>query len=226
LGTPLNVASARAELIASADLPRTDVVQSARTIVEQTDRMTDIVRQLLDFSRRRGAQRAPIDVRHIVTRTADLIRSIAAKARVSIACSVGSAPALVAADHNQIQQALLNLIMNGIQAMPHGGRLRLTVDLKQAHLPTDVATETGDYWCITVEDEGTGIPPEYRERLFEPFFTTKRIGEGTGLGLPVARDIVTEHGGWIEVESAASRGTRFLILLPPAPADARRIAAA
>ena len=79
-----------------------------------------------------------------------------------------------------------------------------------------------DYVCVTVEDEGTGIPREQLARVFEPFFTTKRVGEGTGLGLAVAQGIVAEHGGWMEAESDVGRGSRFSIFLPrpPEPAEA------
>jgi signal transduction histidine kinase len=111
--------------------------------------------------------------------------------------------------------------------MPNGGRLRVGVESRRAQLPLRVSDVAGDYQCVVVEDEGVGIPPDHLPQLFEPFFTTKETGEGTGLGLPVAHGIVSEHGGWIAVDSVEGRGSRFSILLPrPSGAQGRKEAAA
>jgi signal transduction histidine kinase len=90
-----------------------------------------------------------------------------------------------------------------------------------------VSDAPGTYQCVIVEDDGVGIPPAHLPQLFEPLFTTKRVGEGTGLGLPVAYGIVAEHGGWIAVDSVEGRGSRFSVMLPrPSAAAARREKAA
>jgi signal transduction histidine kinase len=117
-------------------------------------------------------------------------------------------------DQSQMQQVFANVLMNGIQAMPDGGRLRIAVGVRRACPPAETGGAEGDYLCVTVEDEGRGIAREDLARVFEPFFTTKGIGEGTGLGLAVAHGIVAEHGGWIEVESELGKGSRFSIFLP------------
>jgi two-component system NtrC family sensor kinase len=111
LGTPLSVASGRAELIATRDLPRSDVVHSARIIVEQADRMAAIIRQLLDFSRRRSGQRVTADLRQVVTSTLDLVSGIATKSRVEVVCDLGTVAVPVYIDRNQMQQALMNIVM-------------------------------------------------------------------------------------------------------------------
>jgi len=218
LGSPLSVVSARAELIGASELPRSDVVKNARLIGEQCDRMTAIIQQLLDFSRRRGSALGVTDLRGVLARTSDLLSTAADRARVRLHTEVPDAAVFARVDRNQMQQALANIVLNGIQAMPDGGVLSTRVATAAAQPPAGNGTANGHYARITVEDQGTGIQPDHLERIFEPFFTTKGVGEGTGLGLAVARGIVAEHGGWIEVESTMGRGTRFLIWLPLAEA--------
>jgi two-component system, NtrC family, sensor kinase len=216
LGTPLSVVSARAQVIASGGMPSAGVVATAGIIVEQCDRMTDIIHQLLDFSRRRGVRLGLTDLRHVVTRTLELLSSAAERARVEICCDADAAPVLVHIDQNQMQQALTNVVLNGIQAMPEGGQLHVRIASRHARPPTDVGRDEGEYPCVTVEDQGTGIRADHLARIFEPFFTTKSVGDGTGLGLAVAHGIVAEHGGWITVASEVGKGSRFAIFLPPA----------
>jgi signal transduction histidine kinase len=117
-------------------------------------------------------------------------------------------------DPNQMQQALTNIVVNGIQAMPNGGRLRVGIARRRVRPPTDHPGSEGEYLCLSFEDEGEGIPADDLPHLFEPFFTTKKVGEGTGLGLALAHDIVRAHGGWIAVESHIGKGSRFSVLLP------------
>jgi len=105
-------------------------------------------------------------------------------------------------DAQQIEQVLINLIQNAIQAMPNGGSLHVSM------------SHTDDAVAIAIQDTGTGIPPENVTRIFDPFFTTKPEGEGTGLGLSVSYGIVSHHRGRIDVESVVGQGTTFTILLP------------
>jgi two-component system NtrC family sensor kinase len=116
LGTPLNVVSARAQLIAATELPRQELIANANIIGEQSDRMTAIIQQLLDFSRRHTAKIAVTDVRHIITQTLGLLSSVADKANVAVRCDTGKMPMLAAVDANQVQQALTNIVLNGIPA--------------------------------------------------------------------------------------------------------------
>ena len=174
------------------------------------------LRQLLDFSRRRGAKLGPANLRQLVTRTLDLLSSAAEARGVTLECRPGEDPMVVQVDQNQVQQALTNVIMNGIQAMPNGGRITIALSARQAQPPGDPDAPEGQYFCVTVEDEGSGIPRDQLPFIFEPFFTTKGVGEGTGLGLSVAYGIIAEHGGWISVESEVGRGSRFSVFLRPA----------
>jgi signal transduction histidine kinase len=218
LGTPLNVVSARAHSIAAADVPRQELITNANIIGEQADRMTAIIQQLLDFSRRHTAKIAVADVRHVITQTLDLLSSVADKANITVHCDIGNTPILAAVDANQIQQALTNIVLNGIQAMTQGGALRISAGSRRTSAPAPDDGPESEYVCITVEDSGMGIPADRLQHIFEPFFTTKAVGEGTGLGLAVAHGIVAEHGGWIAVESTVGGGSRFSIFLPQSTA--------
>jgi two-component system NtrC family sensor kinase len=214
LGTPLNVVSLRAQEIAAADSSSEQVTSAAHIIDRQARRMSDIIRQLLDFSGRRKPKLGIAYLADIVSRTMELIAPVADKARVTFVYDLPQDHLLVNADQNQIQQALTNVVLNGIQAMPGGGRLTIRIDRRRVTPPPDCKQPPGDYCAVAIEDEGPGIPAETVQQIFEPFFTTKRAGYGTGLGLPVAAGIVTDHGGWIAVESLPARGTRFTIFLP------------
>lgn len=226
LGTPLNVVSGQAELIITGDLDRSDIVRSARMIIDQSDRMAGIIRQLLDFSRRGVGRRADLDLRQVVTETVELLSLIATKAKVEIVCEAGAEPIPAYVDKNTMQQALTNIALNAIQAMPNGGHLRFRLESKLLQPPAGVSDAPAMYQCIMIEDDGVGISPTNLPQLFEPFFTTKRMGEGTGLGLPVAYGIVAEHGGWIAVDSAEGSGSTFSIMLPRPSAAGRREEAA
>ncbi|APR74867.1 Sensor histidine kinase [Minicystis rosea] len=213
LGTPLNVVSGRAKRILRG-APAEEANDNARIIVEQTDRMTRIIRQLLDFARRRGAQKAPGDVGAIAAEVLALLQPLAHKRGIELTLADGSSEGRADIDLGQIQQALTNLVMNGIQAMHAGGRLTVSLAREQAVPPPSHGGAEASYLAIRVADEGEGIKPEHLPHVFEPFFTTKDVGEGTGLGLSVTWGIVEEHGGWIDVQSALGEGTTFTIHLP------------
>jgi signal transduction histidine kinase len=212
LGTPLNVILLRAKRAAAGD--GEDGPESARVIVEQSERMTRIIRQLLDFARPRKPVRAPADVRALARGALAMLEPLAKKRGVSLAVENGAAPATASVDAGQLQQVLTNLAMNGMQAMPRGGALTVSVGAVRARPPAPAEAAEDDYVRIDVRDEGDGIPAENLPRLFEPFFTTKEVGEGTGLGLPVSHGIVREHGGWIAVSTELGRGSCFSVFLP------------
>jgi signal transduction histidine kinase len=214
LGTPLNVVSGRAGLIASRKLSENDVVESAGTIKAEADRMTAIIRKLLDFARRATPQRSVVDLDQVARETADLLSPLAQKNAVDVAVQADDTPLKASVDRGQMQQVLTNLIMNAIQAMPGGGKVDVELGPARAAPPTQIDADEADYVRVAVKDEGQGIPPQTLDQVFEPFFTTKDVGEGTGLGLSIAYGIVQDHGGWIDVASVPGQGTCFTIYLP------------
>lgn len=214
LGTPLNVVAGRAKMIADPDMSRDDIGECAQIIQEQAKRMTAIMQQLLNFARRNKSKRSFEKIEPIVTKVMDMLNPIARKQNVVLKQSLREALPNVYIDTSQIQQVLMNITMNGVQAMPQGGDLELQMDTaKKAAPPHKVGLEK-EYLVICVTDEGEGISGEKLGHIFDPFFTTKEVGQGTGLGLSIAYGIIEEHNGWIEVASEPGKGSRFSIYLP------------
>ena len=215
LGTPLNVVSGRAGLIQSGKLAAEEIGSSAAAIKTEVDRMTQIIRQLLDFARVNTPRRAAVDLRPLIERTVALLRPLADGRNVRLCFAAEQPSAIATFDAEQVQQTLVNIMVNAIQAMPNGGKIEITLGREEPH--PDAEPGNGRFWCISIRDEGPGIAAEDMPHLFEPFFTTKQVGEGTGLGLSIAYGIVQEHGGRIEVESRLGEGSCFKIYLPEGP---------
>ncbi len=214
LGTPLNVVSARAGMIADGETTPTESVDYARIIGQACDQMTQIIRQLLDFARPRGPERAAEDVRQIALRTLALLEPIAAKKNVTMALQDDGAEAIAELDAGQMQQVFTNLVVNAVQAMEAQGTVVVTVTRERAAPPPGNGGSETPCVCVRVRDDGSGIPPEHLPHVFEPFFTTKDVGQGTGLGLSVAYGIVREHQGWMDVRSTLGQGSEFAVYLP------------
>jgi signal transduction histidine kinase len=213
LGTPLNVISARATMLARGEASDSETKDYARVIVDAAERMTKIIRQLLQFARRKGPQKAPTDVAAPIREVLDLLRPLARKKSVELAME-SDGEMIADVEAGQIQQVVTNLVMNGIQAIAKGGRVDVALTTKRATPPADVGGGERKCICLRIEDTGEGIDAEDLTHIFEPFFTTKDVGEGTGLGLAVTYGIVRDHGGWITVESERDRGTTFEVFLP------------
>jgi len=213
LGTPLNVVQGRARLIRDREVEGADVLDSARIIVEQAERMTALIQQLLDFARPRPLHKASLSLAGLVTRVCELLATIARKSQVTLRQTLADG-LRVDVDEGQLHQVLTNLVINAIHAMPDGGTVEIvTRELEQT--PPPYVESRGHAWVVLeVRDTGTGMDAQTRERIFEPFFTTKQVGEGTGLGLSVSWGIVREHGGWIEVQSTPGGGSTFTVHLP------------
>lgn len=215
LGTPLHVIVGYAELIDSDLATRTNISQASRVILAQADKMTTIIRGLLDFSRPASGDKSDVDLGVLANSAKTVLQPMAQKKGVRIEVEVtGDERALALGNAVELEQVLVNLMVNGIQAMPKGGVLRVHVRPRvrdpgaKASLP-QVA-------CLEVEDEGIGISHEALPKIFDPFFTTKGVGEGTGLGLSVSYGIVADHSGRIQVSSDPGVGSRFSVYLPRA----------
>ncbi|MFH0785130.1 MAG: HAMP domain-containing sensor histidine kinase [Pseudomonadota bacterium] len=215
IGTPLNVVDGRAKMIIYESLEREEILSCAKIIKAQAERMTLIIRQLLDFSRKKKViHKAPENVVTLIRQVFHLLTPLATKQGVELCLKVApEAKVYCLVDGQQIQQVFMNVIMNGIQATPSKGSVQvdvLNICLKSM-LHTD--NEVRDILRIDVRDEGEGIPAEILAEIFTPFFTTKSVGLGTGLGLSIARELLEEHGGWIEVRNRLIKGAEFSLFL-------------
>ncbi|MCC6873039.1 MAG: HAMP domain-containing histidine kinase [Sandaracinaceae bacterium] len=206
LGTPLNVVAARARMIQRGESKGDEIADDARVIVEQSERIAAIIRQLLDFARQRPARKQREDVGAIASSVARMLEPLADARSIELRIE-GEGSLAADVDLGQLQQVVTNLVVNAIQAQPHGGSVVLRYGLRDGEPFLEVA------------DRGPGVPEVDRERIFEPFFTTKDVGEGTGLGLSVAYGIVQEHGGRIELLAPEAGGAAFRVTLPR-PQDA------
>ena len=212
LGTPLNVVLLRAKMMRK---PGGDAVQAADVIIGQTEKMTGIVRQLLDFARRKAPHRTTHDLGEVAERTTALLAPLAKKSSVTLDFRPSLTPVLAEVDAAQIEQALTNLIVNAIHASPAGATVTIVVAATDEETPEGKSRHIAR---LEVVDRGTGIGKENMDLIFEPFFTTKDVGHGTGLGLAVTHGIVQDHGGVLHAESTVDRGSCFAIVLPAEPA--------
>jgi signal transduction histidine kinase len=212
IGTPLNVISGHAQMIASGELSPDDVQNSARIMRSQVDRITGVVRQLLDFSRRGGREPRSVELGRLIDDTIALFAPVAKKRGVTIVRAGGALEATL--NRSEIQQVLANLIANAMHAMPDGGSIVIEISAVDSVDPEQ--PQLGKRACakLSVRDQGTGIDPSVLPYIFDPFFTTKEAGEGTGLGLSVSYGIVKDHGGWISVDSTPGEGTSFHVFIP------------
>jgi signal transduction histidine kinase len=173
-------------------------------------RARDIIRRLLVFARQVPPQSTRLDLNRVVENGLHFFETRCAKDGIEVVQSLSPGLPELLGDPGQLTQVLVNLVVNAIQAMPHGGRLTIATGVCEGFVR------------LVVEDTGTGMSPEVVEKLFVPFFTTKDVGEGTGLGLPVAHGIVESHGGSIRIDSAVGKGTRIEIAFPITVAERPR----
>jgi two-component system NtrC family sensor kinase len=180
--------------------------EDLQTIIDATTRCRDIVRGLLNFSRRNEPQKRLSSLNEVLHEALNLTRNQALLHRVTVTEELRTDLALLVFDPYQVQEVAVNLILNAIDAMPDGGAITVR---------SGTADDRGCRWAeFQVADTGIGIPPENLERVFDPFFTTKPPGKGTGLGLAISYGIVTEHGGDILLASEVGRGTTATVRLP------------
>jgi len=213
IGSPLQILKGRGEhLLLCAGQPE-EVIRHTRILVSQTERITRIVQQLLEFTRRRSPHFALIDPHEPVNAVLNLLEYEAYKKQVELSCEVDEDLPPILADSDGIQQIVLNLVTNALSATSAGGRI--VVAIEPCRTGTNPARgEATEAIRLTVSDNGSGMSKEIREHLFEPFFTTRHEQGGVGLGLAVARSIVTAHHGSIKAESSPGLGSTITIILP------------
>ncbi len=186
-------------------------------VVEALARARSLSRQMLAFARREPMPAAALDPDEIVRSVLALARP-SLPGRIDVTARLATAGARIRGDRVQFEQVLLNLLLNAVDAMPHGGALNVATERAAPDPVGDAwrAHPRGSHVVIRVADSGIGIPPELHERVFEPFFTTKPAEIGTGLGLSTARAIVEQAQGSIQLRSEPGRGSEFLVALPAA----------
>ncbi|BAZ86269.1 PAS domain S-box protein [Dolichospermum compactum] len=208
-----------AQLLKSkSSLDKDNCLQMLTTIEANAKKGAALVRQLLSFAK-------GVEIQYTIIQISDLIRDTIQIAKEtfsfpqSITFFTDIPPKLwtVSGDKNELEQVLINLMVNAGHAMPNGGNLSISAEnlyISEEMRRINHYAAVGNYIVITVEDTGTGMPPEILERIFEPFFTTKDIGKGTGLGLSTVLGTIKSHKGFINVDSEVGKGSKFKVFLP------------
>ncbi|HSD50220.1 MAG TPA: ATP-binding protein [Candidatus Methylomirabilis sp.] len=222
IGTPLNVISGSAEYLMmewGTDRPRPHELE---IIVAQTDRITKLIQQLLNFARPTRLTVQAVKLNDLLREVVGLTEHQIAKERIRVRTEFQADLPAIQGDPNQLEQAFLNIVINAWHAMPAGGTLTLQTRSTPAaprlrrsgRAPASPGVE------VSISDTGVGIPAENLPRIFDPFFSTKGVGKGTGLGLAITRRILEDHRGTVEVSSEVGQGTTFTVWLPAKGASA------
>jgi signal transduction histidine kinase len=204
IGSPLAVIRGRAEQVlrVQSDGAR---AEDLRVIIKHIDNITSTIRQVLDFSRRQPIEQQAVSMEAVVERTRALLAWKLEARGLELGVELEDGLPQVAADPDQLQQVLVNLVLNACDASEEGDPVRLTARRARQGLVR-----------MEIVDHGCGIAPEHMNAVFDPFFTTKKRGEGTGLGLPIAASIVRNHGGDINLASSPGKGTTVTVIWPAA----------
>jgi PAS domain S-box-containing protein len=210
----------------AADDP--DAVTTAlEEVLKGTDRAAKLTKQLLSFSRRQIMEKRVFRVEEAISEFEELLQKSTGE-RYELHIENNTDGACVETDESEFNQALINLVINARDAMPHGGRIEITSNVVE--LDEDAAAKhqnlsAGRYVVVSVNDYGVGIADDTQEHIFEPFFTTKDQGKGTGLGLAMVYGFAQSSGGTVEVESAVEAGATFKIYLPAVDRDPQAVVA-
>jgi signal transduction histidine kinase len=211
IGTPLNVIQGRAEQL----LQRETLAEKDRAfisvIVTQIEQISRFIHQLLTLARRSEPQLRAVRLNEIVRRVWEIVGDRGNAGGVEVTLELADEVLPILGDPDQLQQVLLNLSVNAVQAVGARGRVTLSTQFQHDGNPS-----TAGIVEAVVADTGPGIPPQDLPHIFEPFFTTKGMVGGTGLGLAICREIILNHHGDIRVESEPGQGSRFIVVLPRA----------
>lgn len=202
LNEPLGSVLGFAQLAKNCPKLPAQAEQDIEKIISAALHAREIIKKLMISARQMPTRKGPCNVNNLVREGLYFLESRCEREGISLVRQLEEGIPEITADASQLHQVLVNLVVNAIQAMPHGGTLTIQTCAE------------GDRILLVVEDTGTGMTQETMKQLFIPFFTTKAIGQGTGLGLSVAHGIVTSHGGTIRAESQVGKGSRFVVVLP------------
>jgi signal transduction histidine kinase len=228
IGTPMNIISGRVESIQKALPPDHPVGRHTVTVLRQVERVSEIIRHLLEYARPRRPAARPVAVAPVLDRVADLLGPLAQRHQVQLTAEAGQTLPMLLADPDQLQQVLLNLVTNALDATPAGGQVRLTAGADASPASSTPMENRSvvrrgfagtPHVTICVADTGCGIPADRLEKIFEPFFSTKDRRGGTGLGMSIVEDIARAHRAALAIESAEGLGTTVRLHWPVAPAD-------
>jgi signal transduction histidine kinase/ActR/RegA family two-component response regulator len=212
----LAVVQGNASLLLAGKSPGDPEIKPLESICAATDRACKLVRQLLTLSRKQLPDLHPMNVRDTLAAVSEMLPGVLTP-MIDLEVSESAGLPDMCADARMLENLLMNLVANARDAMPGGGRLRVSADAVE--IDADAARANpemrqGRFVRLSVADTGCGIPPEFLPRIFEPFFTTKPAGKGTGLGLATVYGIARQHHGWVEVQSKVNEGATFHVFLP------------
>ena len=211
IGTPLSVISGSAELVRDALDPESPAHTDVAAIMKQTRQISELVDALMSFVRRRPARLEPVDLNDVVTDALEPLRSGLERNEIRLELELEPGLPSVPADRRLVREILRNLMSNAQQAMPNGGVLSIRSRMQPLRRATG---ETEPGVGVEVADAGPGIRPGHVERIFEPFFTTRDVGEGTGLGLALSRQLAEHMDGTLFYSGGADGGAAFTLVLP------------
>jgi PAS domain S-box-containing protein len=211
----LNAMMLRIECLQEASLSEPEAEEAMKDFKKDIHRAAGLTRQLLLFGRKQLLQIDTLDLNDVAANILKMLRRLL-RENINLILESSPAPIWIEADHGMMEQVIMNLCINAQDAMPDGGNLLLSIHkikIDEAHANANPESSVGEFACIKVSDQGSGIDAATLTHIFEPFFTTKEVGKGTGLGLATVHGIVKQHGGWVEVESTVGKGSIFCVYL-------------
>ncbi len=220
VGTPLHSVAWQVQTLAEDPQATPEMKKTIAIIDSELNRVVRIIKDKLSLTRQPKPAYAPVRMDHLAQSVVALMEPAYLGKGVGLKMDLGLEPAVVQGDVEQLRQVLVNLLTNALAATSADGQVVLVVGRRAATLAElDERRRTGEPPCdammtLTVRDTGCGMPEEHVRQAFEPFFTTKAIGDGTGLGLFISREIVSSHGGSLAIESVVGKGTLIVIALP------------
>jgi signal transduction histidine kinase len=204
MGTPLHSIGGLANLLLEREGWPPDVAHKLKLIVQQTQRLDDVIQNVRKATRLPEPHFEVLTIQEILSETLPLVESFMQKNRVEMSVNIDDGIKPLYIDRYRIQTALMNIIQNALEAMPQGGKITISAQ----------SISQNGLVAVTINDTGTGMPPDMIEKACEPFFSTRQNEGLRGLGLAIVRDIVKTHGGKMEIKSSPGEGTSIILFLP------------